>query len=1442
MRYYLRILILVALTVLIFRQTNAQSFGYTTNSGMTIGFGLGASYQQSDIANSLGYGFDFWLGSHLYKKENSFLSADWKFRFLRGENFAHDHRMNTNGTFDNIRYDFFNYDFEFGLTLNRLRERTRIVISGFAGLGITHGRTFTDLFDENGLPYDYSQIDPVQEPAQIYADLLSLSDRKYETRLNNRAAVLPTLGIFLGYQFTRSFSMGIEHKTNFSLTERNSVFGLNMDNRVRPDSRMDRNHYTTLTFRWSLGGYAYGSYTRPSGPVPIAPPPPPVTSYTDPRPIVKITDPSSDSHKTTTNSYIIRARIQNVLSFNQIQFYQDGRLNENFNFYSTRDNFFASVELQEGTNTFRIVAANSGGRAEDVVTIILERPTVLVSPPSVNITVPSSRPHNTVVKSLEATARVNNVADKGDIQVVFNGQDIGFDYLATRGIVRTALILTEGINTLVVRAMNEAGGASDNVTILFNPPVVNRLPSVKITVPASPVTVQQPAFTIAAETSNLQRKEDLTLQINGVNTNQFNFYRSGAVSADILLIEGNNTVELIGTNEFGSSGDKTTIFYARPSPPLPPAPPVSPLPPVINLIAPGGSPHYTFESSENIRASILNVRGRENITFSVNGVNSGEYSYDSGTRLLNARISLNEGRNTIRISARNEAGQDSKTQVFIKEEKPCPLPALQLIEPSQSQSATNLQNHNIILVASNTKNVSVRFQGRNYSNFRFDPSNGQIVITLVAAPGSNVLEINAGNECGNANQRIEVNYMVEEPCISPEISIQSGTGINVDKNQYKFRAQVSHVKNAGQLTLLYNGANTNFDFSNNTVSFNATLKSGVNDFLLTAENECGRDSKTSTVTYTPAEEPCIFPAVNFTVMEVNRTDASHDLKGTVSNVKNKSEITLKVNGQADNSFQFVPTTEEITAKFKLQPGTHTIVVRAKNSCGEDTRTVSVKVEEPCISPLVEFKVTEVNRTDASHDLKGTVSNVKNKSEITLTVNGQPDNNFQFVLTTKEITAKFKLQPGTHTIVVRAKNSCGEDTRTVSVKVEEPCIPPLVNFTVTEVNRIDASHDLKGTVSNVKNKSEITLTVNGQPDNSFQFVPTTEEITAKFKLQPGTHTIVVRAKNSCGEDTRTVSVKVEEPCISPLVEFKVTEVNRTDASHDLKGTVSNVKNKSEITLTVNGQPDNNFQFVPTTKEITAKFKLHPGTHTIVVRAKNSCGEDTRTVSVKVEEPCISPLVEFKVTEVNRTDASHDLKGTVSNVKNKSEITLTVNGQADNSFQFVSATGGISAKFRFQPGTYTIVVAAKNACGSDSKSHTVKIEEKACGPRINPGNASWQFCLVTPSRTYNRDDLMNSNFTYSGPASSLYIMPIAGGGDVIVNGNPFTLRTGRYYLFEGNIRVTVSTKNPGSMGHWSVCIETDKAPVSGSGNSRPKSPCETSPETGPGPRRGSQGGSD
>jgi hypothetical protein len=268
----------------------------------------------------------------------------------------------------------------------------------------------------------------------------------------------------------------------------------------------------------------------------------------------------------------------------------------------------------------------------------------------------------------------------------------------------------------------------------------------------------------------------------------------------------------------------------------------------------------------------------------------------------------------------------------------------------------------------------------------------------------------------------------------------------------------------------------------------------------------------------------------------------------------------------------------------------------------------------------------------------------------------------------------------------------------------------------------------------------------------------------------------------------------------------------------------VKNKSEVQVTINGTPFTAFQFNAATGEITASFKFNPGSYNIAVTATTACGTDTKSASVTVAEPCSPPQVNISVNAATGQDATHLLRGTATNVKNKSEVQVTINGTPFTAFQFNAATGEITASFKFNPGTYTIVLNAKNQCGEDSGSKQVIVEEKACGPRLNPGNSAWQFCLVTPKGTITRENLTNNNFSYSGPASSLFFLPIGGGGDAVVNGKPYSIKPGQYYLFSGNLTVTVSTKNPGSMGQWSVCIIADKEPVYGNGNNRPKSPCE------------------
>jgi hypothetical protein len=73
--------------------------------------------------------------------------------------------------------------------------------------------------------------------------------------------------------------------------------------------------------------------------------------------------------------------------------------------------------------------------------------------------------------------------------------------------------------------------------------------------------------------------------------------------------------------------------------------------------------------------------------------------------------------------------------------------------------------------------------------------------------------------------------------------------------------------------------------------------------------------------------------------------------------------------------------------------------------------------------------------------------------------------------------------------------------------------------------------------------------------------------------------------------------------------------------------------------------------------------------------------------------------------------------------------------------------------------------------------------------------------------------------------VYFLPIAGGGDLTINGSSYPVQNGTYYLIEGNINITVSSNQPGAMGHWTLCIDATAATVSsGKGNNRPPSPCD------------------
>jgi hypothetical protein len=520
----------------------------------------------------------------------------------------------------------------------------------------------------------------------------------------------------------------------------------------------------------------------------------------------------------------------------------------------------------------------------------------------------------------------------------------------------------------------------------------------------------------------------------------------------------------------------------------------------------------------------------------------------------------------------------------------------------------------------------------------------------------------------------------------------------------------------------------------------------------------------------------------------------------------------------------VPTTGSFNLKLKLEPGNSKIRITAKNECGEDVVNFEFSVAVPCIVPEIKLTAKEIANSNYTHELNGLITNMKLKTQVSVTVNGAINNTFDFVPTTGSFNLKLKLEQGNSKIRITAKNECGEDVENFELSVAVPCVVPKIQLTAKEIANSNFTHELNGLITNMKLKTQVSVTVNGAINNTFDFVPTTGSFNLKLKLEPGNSKIRITAKNECGEDVENFELSVAVPCIVPKIQLTAKEIANSNYTHELNGLITNMKLKTQVSVTVNGAINNTFDFVPTTGSFNLKLKLEPGNSKIRITAKNECGEDVENFELSVAVPCVVPTVKIDISEYSTSPYTHKLTGTITNISSSAGITLTIDGKISTNFQYNSKTGIISANLSLLTGAHTISVKAVNECGTAVDAEDVVISDAPCGPRFNPGNADWQFCLVTPSGTFNRNDLTDDDFSYSGNASSVFFKATAGGGDAIVNGKSHSIVSGQYYLFTGKLKVTVSTSNPGSMGQWSICIESDTAPESGVGNNRPVSPCE------------------
>ena len=1353
---YSKSLILIAL-LLSAVVGKSQYAKYENETGWSLGGNIGGTYQHpgktSEITPYGGIAGGFTLGKE-WRKKDAFFAPGLRFRYLRGVTFGQDSnrsdslnlasvdRFNGNSSAEldylnnggvilhNYRNDLNDFSLEGVITLNRLRERTGIILAGFAGIGLTGYETRTDQlqnfpFGSGRYNYESSEYDEVNARELIYDRDLGDWESYADGNDGIEIGFMPHIGFEVGFQFSPVFSMGFVHRHTFTLT--NTFDGMQYDATGANTNINDRYNYTAFKMRFRLGGSTshdhnedINDYTdndpvdsNNNNTVVVNPPPPP-------KPRVDIIDPYNSPYETTNSQFTIKANIYHINGPGNITFKQNGVKNVNFSYTSSNNNFSAPVILKPGSNVFELRATNNAGTDYETRVIIYKgENNVSAMPPIVTISNPGQSPYTVTNNVFNVSSSVFNVNGKQDITFKVNNQvKTNFNFNNTSKVLTSTIYLNPGFNIISVKGVNSAGSDIKTATIIYeepetsipHPPVVNIInPSM------NPTTVNSSNFTLDASVTNVSTKNNITLKVNGATTTNFTFNPSTSMlSINRNLVEGANVFEISAFNNDGSDYASTTIIYSKPD---------VPKPPIVDITSPNPNPHTVYTNTSSITASVLNVNSKNDITLKINGINTSNFSYSTSSKQLFVTASLNQGANVFDITAVNQDGSDhaSTTIIYIKEDPQLP-PQVTFTNPAVSPANVSNTPYYITAVALHVDSysgINVKLNGNSISNFNFNTSTKQVSFSAPLILGNNTVQITGSNSAGSDTETATINYTkaVEPPIVT---ITNPGSNPHTTSNPAgNVQASIQNINSASDIDLMINGVNTNtftFNAATGVMNINKTLVQGGNVFAISASNSAGSDSKTTTIIYEPVE--CDDPTIsliqpNISPLNHIATNNTFTVQASVQNLSSNQGLVFKVNGVVKTNFSFNTSTGQFNSTVNLQDGSNSIELIANNDCGNASINSTILFgyeNEPCDVPVVTITdpTADPLKTEATtYEVKATVTNVSSANQIIFMNNGMAKSNFTFDPATHNLTSNQTLTMGKNKIVIKATNDCGEGTGRTDIE-REVCNDPVISFTKPTVNTTNNSSIQFAANISHSSSSNVTVELNGQQVN---FLMRGNVLTTNQNLSVGNNTLTITASNECGTVSQSFTIERESCDIPQLsaVNPSSSGQNATTANFNFAAAAQFVDSKSQLQVNHNGSTSIPFNFNAATGAITASVTLDNGTNQFTVVASNDCGDDELEVTIEYnpvveDEDCEEPTVSLQSPAASGSynlvqNDQQSVVFTTQNITSGNQVQFQVNG-GSTPFNFNANQNKISAQVALDLGMNTVSVIVTNDCGQDA----------------------------------------------------------------------------------------------------------------------------------------------
>ncbi len=767
--------------------------------------------------------------------------------------------------------------------------------------------------------------------------------------------------------------------------------------------------------------------------------------------------------------------------------------------------------------------------------------------------------------------------------------------------------------------------------------------------------------------------------------------------------------------------------------------------PTVVIINPS-VPSFTSPSqSFTLKATIKNVSSKSDIGLVYNGVSNTNFTYDATTNQFSFPLMLLTGSNSFLISASNSDGttSDNATVIF---ESPIvvapPAPVVTITSPNVNPYSSSMNTITVlakVLNVASQSQIGVTINGVAISSFAFNASSKVLNINSNLNPGANTFVVSATNASGSDSKSITVIYNVAEVTPPPFITIVN-PAVNPFTSSVSIlpvNAIVQHVTSVGQISVTNNGAPLptsllSFNSTTGQLSFNSNLIGGVNTITISATNVAGAVSKSITVIYNKPVDVVPAPIVTITSPAGNPFATSSNvatINAIVLNVTSPAQISLLVNGTASSAFTYSISTKQLSFTTNLITGANIVTISASNASGIDSKSQTINYSEPVVAPAPIVTITSPGVSPYTTSvntalINATVLNILNASQLSVSINGIASSAFSYNDITKQLSFNANLIVGANLVTVSATNASGSDSKSKTIIYSQPVVMPAPVVTITSpvVNpytSVSAISSLTANVFNVTSSSQIAVSVNGSPSIAFTYNASTKALAMNLNLIVGANVVTITATNTSGSDSKSVTFIYTEPVETlpaPLISILLPTVNPFNTSVNtaiVKAKVLHVTSSSQITATLNGT-NIPFTYSASTMELTLSASLISGGNIFTISANNSSGSDSKSTTIIYTAPVVLPAPVVTFTSPSgvggaSSAAVYNVEATVLNVTSSSDIIVKLNGVTITAFTYNSTSKQVKFNANLTIGNNTVVIAATNASGTDTKSVIIKYRQ-------------------------------------------------------------------------------------------------------------------------------------